>query len=275
MTVVGTNRAYIPSNDDTFLLRIGAWHSLYGRFLNLSIYGQSIYLSIYGESRDNTALVFSIDRRLDHLCLLLHRVQMAGAILQVVPSFYKDYSDLSLFICTNSFNQKFIVSPDYCVAHHDKSFCFVPNCRYHILLVGDVQTMLQKVDALCFTYQHVDCLYTLFKYRFSGNIIAKNGDVFDKLVFAVQFNQRHKGLDRMPSIAKKRLLRKKYKKHLLSSFQKTKSTQTNGSVFAERLQLVKKTKYELELLKIVDCFLDGYGDYCSNLISFRIKSSNP
>ena len=124
-------------------------------------------------------------------------------MLQALPSFYAHYADKSLFISTNSFNQKFIVSQDYCVAHHDKSTCFLPNCRYHILLIGDVQTILQKVDALCFTYQHVDCLYTLFKYRFGGNIIAKNGDVFDKLERAVEFNQGNKGAERIPSIAKK------------------------------------------------------------------------
>ena len=58
----------------------------------------------------------------------------------------------------------------------------------------------------------------------------------------------------MPSIAKKRFLRKKFKKHLFSSFQKTKSTQTAGSVFAERIENVKRTKFELDLIKIVDCF---------------------
>ena len=76
----------------------------------------------------------------------------------------------------------------------------------------------------------------------------------------------------MPSIAKKRILRKKYKKHLFSSFQKTKATQTSGSVFVERIEKVKKTKFELDLIKIVDCFLDGYGNYDSNLVSFKIKS---
>ena len=76
----------------------------------------------------------------------------------------------------------------------------------------------------------------------------------------------------MPSIAKKRLLRKKYKKHLFSSFQKTKSTQTSGSVFEERIEKVKKTKSEFELIKIVDCFLDGHGNSDSNLVYFKIKS---
>ena len=118
----------------------------------------------------------------------------------------------------------------------------------------------------------MDCLYTLFKYRFSGKIFAKRGQVFDNLQRAVDFNHRNKGVDRKPRIAKKRLLRKKYKKHLFSSFQKTKTTQTSGSVFAERIEKVKKTKFELELIKIVDCFLDGHGIFDSNLVSFEIKS---
>ena len=76
----------------------------------------------------------------------------------------------------------------------------------------------------------------------------------------------------MPSIAKKRLLRKRYKKHLFSSFRKTKRTQTSGSVFAERIEEVKKTKSEPELIKIVDCFLDDHGNFDSNSVSFKIKS---
>ena len=117
----------------------------------------------------------------------------------------------------------------------------------------------------------MDCLYTLFKYRFSGKVIAKSGQVFDNVQRAVDFNQRNKGVDRMPSIAKKRVLPEKYKKHLFSSFQKRKSTQTSGSVFGERIEKVKKTKFELDLIKIVDCFLDGHGNF-DNLVSFKIKS---
>ena len=75
----------------------------------------------------------------------------------------------------------------------------------------------------------------------------------------------------MPSIAKKKLLRKKYKKRLFNSFQKTKSTQTGGSVFAI-IEKFKKTKFGLDLFKIVDCFLDGHGNYDSDLESFKIKS---
>ena len=149
---------------------------------------------------------------------------------------------------------------------------FLPSCEYHIILLGNVEELLKKLDTFCFTYQHVDCLYTLFKCRFSGNVIAKSGQVFDNVQRAVDFNQRKKGVDRKPSIAKKRLLSKKYKKHLFSSFQKTKSTQTGGSVFAERIEKVKKTIFELDLIKLVDCFLDGHGNYDRKLVSFKIKS---
>ena len=72
----------------------------------------------------------------------------------------------------------------------------------------------------------------------------------------------------MPSIAKKRVLRKKYRKHLFSSFQKTKTTQVSSSVVAERIEKVKKTEFEFELIKIVDCFLDGHGIFDSNLVFF-------
>ena len=74
------------------------------------------------------------------------------------------------------------------------------------------------------------------------------------------------------ALQKKALAEKVYKKHLVSSFQKTKTTQTSGSVFAERIEKVKKTKVELDLIKIVDCFLDGHGNYGSNLVSFKMNS---
>ena len=196
--------------------------------------------------------------------------KITDVMLQVIPSFSTNYSKNSLFISANTY-EKFIVSKEYCSARNDDKVCFLPNCRYPIILIGNIKVLLQKLDAICFNYQHVDCLHTLFKYRFSGKMVVKSGQLFDKLQRAVHFNQQNRGLDRMPSIAKKRLLRKKYKKPLLSSFQKTNSTQTSGSVIADRIEQVGTTKFERELIKIVDCFLDGYGNYSSSLVSFKIK----
>ena len=43
-------------------------------------------------------------------------------------------------------------------------------------------------------------------------------------------------------------------------------------MFAERIEKVKKTKFELELEKVVHCFFDGHGNFDSNLVSFKKKS---
>ena len=197
--------------------------------------------------------------------------KMVAVLLQVIPSFFTNYSKDSLFISANTY-EKFIVSTEHCIARHDDKMCFLPNCKHHIILIGNIKELLQKLDAFCFNYQHVDCLYTLFKYSFIGKIVIKSGQVFDNLQRAVHFNQQNRGVERMPSIAKKRLLRKKFEKHLLSSFQQTKSTQTSGSVFAEKTEQVKTTKFETELIKIVECFPDGHGNYTSNLVCFKINS---
>ena len=196
---------------------------------------------------------------------------MAAVMLQVIPSFHTNYSKNSLFISANT-HGKYIVSKENYNTRHDDTMCFLPNCRYHIILIGNIKELLQQLDAFCFNYQHVECLYTLFKYRFSGKIVVKRGQLFDNLQRANHFNHQNSGVDKMPNIAKKTLLRKKYKKHLLSSVQKTKWTQTSGSAFADRIEQVKKTKFELELIKIVYCFLDVHGNYTSNLVSFKIKS---
>ena len=65
---------------------------------------------------------------------------------------------------------------------------FLAACNYHNILLGNVEELLKKLNTFCFTYLHVDCLYTLFKYRFSEKVFEKNGQVFDNVQRAVDFN---------------------------------------------------------------------------------------
>ena len=76
----------------------------------------------------------------------------------------------------------------------------------------------------------------------------------------------------MPSVAKKRLLRKNFKRHCLCSNQKLASTQTIGSAFLERVRKVQNSKYEHDLLKVFHCFIDGYGFANSDHVNFSIKT---
>ena len=48
--------------------------------------------------------------------------------------------------------------------------------------------------------------------------------------------------------------------------------ETSGLIFADKIEQVKKTKFGLELIKIVDCFLYGHGNNTGNLVSFKIKA---
>ena len=196
---------------------------------------------------------------------------MEAVMLQVILSFFTIYSKDSLYVSAKTY-EKNIVSKEYRFGRHDDEMCFLPNCRHHIIPIGNIKELLWKLDAFCSNYQQVDCLYTLFNYHFSGKNVVKSGQLSDYVQRAVHFNHQNRGVDRIPGIAKKRFLRKRYKEHLLSSVQKTKSTQTSGLVFADWIEQVEKTKLELELIKNIDCFLDGRGNYTSISVSFRTKS---
>ena len=148
--------------------------------------------------------------------------------------------------------------------------CLLPNCRYHIILTGDFKELLQKWEEFYFNYQHLVCLYTLFNYWYSGKLLSSGESSL--IMCRGEFISTTNAEEWTPSLAKKRLLRRKYKKHLLSSIQRTKLAQTSGSVQGDRIEQVKKTKLDLELTKFVDCFLDGHGNFTSNLVSFKQKS---
>ena len=64
--------------------------------------------------------------------------QTAAVMLQVLPSSQANYSKISLILSANTY-EKFIVSKDYCIAHHDDKMCFLPTLRNHLLLVGDTE----------------------------------------------------------------------------------------------------------------------------------------
>ena len=76
----------------------------------------------------------------------------------------------------------------------------------------------------------------------------------------------------MPSVAKKKLLLKKLKRYNLCSNQKLASTQYIGSAFLERVRKVQNSNYEHDLLKIIDCFIDGYGFVYSYYVNFSMKN---
>ena len=54
------------------------------------------------------------------------------------------------FITSANTYEKYIESKGYSFACNDGRMSFLPNCRYHIILIGNIEVLLQKLDALCF-----------------------------------------------------------------------------------------------------------------------------
>ena len=74
---------------------------------------------------------------------------MAAIMLQTIPSFYAKFSEKTLFISSTTF-EKYIVCKEYCIAHHDDKTCFLPACKYHIILLGNVEELLKKLGYILF-----------------------------------------------------------------------------------------------------------------------------
>ena len=88
----------------------------------------------------------------------------------------------------NHFLFPFQVTNNFCVSNHI-SHCSLEKCNFHILLIGtSFAHILQLLGSFHFTYQIINCLYTLHKYRFYSNVISLTGEVFNQLDRAVHHN---------------------------------------------------------------------------------------
>ena len=208
---------------------------------------------------------------------------MASAMFQAYTTIYSDYNAESLFISVSeNFYEKFIVTQDYCVSNHS-SFCSVEMFKFHLVLIGSsLDQILQRLDKYHFTFQIVDCICILYKYRLYSHIISSRGEVFNQLNRAVEHNLKCRIPEKLPSVAKipenypvlQRNVeyRKETKNDYLSSAQKLASTQTLGAAFLGRFRKVPNSKYEINLLKTFDCFIDGYGTVNSEHINFSFNN---
>ena len=134
----------------------------------------------------------------------------------------------------------FIVSKEYCIARHNDNMRFLPNRRDHILLIGNIKELLQNLDAFCLHYQH-NCTHC-----WSTASVAKLLSRVDNslIMRRRQFNSATRTEDWTDCQHREKEM-KKYKKHLFSSFQNIKPTQTSRSVLADRIEQVEKIYFEL------------------------------
>ena len=178
-----------------------------------------------------------------------------------------------MFICVSVKDYKaFLLTSEYSLASHNYIFCPLKNFSHHIILIStSINELLQKLDHLSFQYQTVDCLYTLYKHQIFGHTMDEAGLVFTHLRRAVQPNSENKFDEKLPSVSKKRLSKKKFRRHLLRAEQKNASTQTLRSSFFDRVQTLMNSKCESELLKFVGCLPDGHGIIDNPILYFEVR----
>ena len=97
------------------------------------------------------------------------------------------------------------------------------------------------------------------------------GLVFTQFKRAVQHNSENKFVEKLPSVSKNRLCRKKFKRHQLRAEQRNASTQTLGSSFFDRIQTIQNSKYESEIIKNVDYLLDDHGIIDNPMLYFEVR----
>ena len=162
----------------------------------------------------------------------------------------------------------------YCIARHDDKMCFVPSCRYHIIKIGDMKKLLQRrmhsvsttnTWTVCIHFSSTDSVAKLLLgARVDHSSILSEGSSFE--------SPKQRSTQNAQPCEKETLEEKKNRKHLLSSFDENKSTQTSGSLFSDRSKELNETIDELELIKSLDCFIDGHGSFTSNFVSSQTKS---
>ena len=143
---------------------------------------------------------------------------MACGNEHLFPPYFDRFNTNSILMLVNHIPSEHPLSSvnQYVISAHSESICSAKYCNFHILVVqaDDVDTTeLLASFQHKILYQPVDCLFTCFSHYFN-KILKSKGDIIDKLREACSFHQNLKyPILSRPSVARKRLLRKRFKQY--------------------------------------------------------------
>ena len=155
-------------------------------------------------------------------------------MLQVIPS-----RSIS-FISANIY-EKYVLSKENCNGRHDDKMCFLNNCRYHIILIGDIKELLKNsMHSVSTTNTWSVCIHFS-----STDSVAKMLSRVDKSLIMCRglyiSTTKTEAWTESPASQNRDSLGKSTEKYLLIPFQETKSMQTGASVHADRAEQVTNT----------------------------------
>ena len=157
----------------------------------------------------------------------------------------------------------------YLTIHHS---WFVENCKFHLVLIGSsLNQILQRLDKYHFTYQIVDCIYTLNKFRFYSNIISSRGENFNQLNCAVEHNLKCR-IPKNYLVLQRNVCYEKNSKDIISVLLRSlRPLRLLDQLFGKDSK-TQNSKNETDFLKIVDCFIDSYRAVNSERVNFSINN---
>ena len=77
--------------------------------------------------------------------------------------------------------KKYIVSIKYCIARHNDKMCFLLNSRYHIMLIGDIKKLLQKMESVSTT----NTLTVTIPFSTTNSVAKRLSRVGTSLIFCL------------------------------------------------------------------------------------------
>ena len=239
----------------------GHFHVTFPYMETLSIFGryaQKLNVSCFSDS-----IIQNTTQQSDGSCNVISDSQLLFKVFTKQSFQFSKHEEYE-----NEFGSK-----EWCVARNDDKMCFLPNWRYHIILIGDFKDERVATKIGCILFQLATRgLCTHFSSTDSmANLLSRAGKSLRLCRGQFIPNIKTEQWTECPASRKKDSWGKKYKQQSLSSFQKTTSMQTIGSVFADRIEQFEKTKTKSKLIKPVDCILDGLGKNSIFLLSFIIK----
>ena len=194
---------------------------------------------------------------------------MAAELLRVIPCFSTKYSKNCLFFCKHIRKLHCEFKKLHCSSRWED----VLPTQLHILHHTIRRHWRAAIETGCILFQLPTHGLTVntFQVSIQWQNCCQEWINFSNCAVGRSFQPPKQRTGHNAQHREKSFLLKKYKIQLLSSLQKTKSMQPIGSVFADRIEQVKKIKLELKQIKILDCFLHGHGIYTSQLESFFKK----
>ena len=127
-------------------------------------------------------------RRARQIRLIIKYQEMVEAMYERSPGFFKQFQkNFQYFISEEKLNFSCLKNFAFCM-HFENVHCDCnPTNHYHVLIdVSEFSADFLKQTKPC----SVPCLFTTFNYLFSSSdILEAKGDVFQKLLLAVEYNK--------------------------------------------------------------------------------------